>query len=77
MTEQNLIDLGFERFDEIHCEHPFYYYVLTIGGIEFLSNADDEFKEDGIWVEILEADIRFHGVGDLQDIIKILELNQK
>jgi hypothetical protein len=76
MTEQNLIDLGFERFDETSFPE-FYYYALNVGGVDFISNADDEFKEDGIWVEILETDIRFHGVGDLQDIIKILELNQK
>lgn len=77
MTEQNLIDIGFERFDETNCEHPFYYYNLNIGGIDFISNADDEFKEDGVWVEILETDIRFHTISDLHDTIRIFELNQK
>ena len=79
MTEQSLIDLGFERFDEDAWGSgaEFYYYTLNIGGVEFISNANDEFEEEGIWVEILETDIRFQGSGDLEDIIRILELNQK
>lgn len=79
MTEQSLIDLGFERFDEDAwgTGEEFYYYTLNIGGVEFISNANDEFEEEGIWVEMLETDIRFHGSGDLEDIIRILELNQK
>ena len=79
MTEQTLIDLGFERFDEDAWgdDNEFYYYTLNIGGVEFISNANDEFEEEGIWVEILETDIRFQGSGDLEDIIRILELNQK
>lgn len=79
MTEQSLIDLGFERFDEDAWggAKEFYYYTLSIGGVEFISNSNDEFEEEGIWVEILETDIRFQGSGDLEDIIRILELNQK
>lgn len=79
MTEQSLIDLGFERFDEDAwgSGNEFYYYTLKVGGVEFISNANDEFEEDGIYVEILETDICFKGVGDLEDIIRILELNQK
>ena len=81
MTEQSLIDLGFERTDEPVSnwggETDFYYYSLTIGGVEFISNANDEWDNEGLWVEILETDIRFKGSGDLEDIIRILELNEK
>ena len=79
MTEQSLIDLGFERFDEDAWggDNEFYYYALKIGGVEFISNANDEFEDEGIWVEIIETDIRFKGACDLEDIIRILELNQK
>jgi hypothetical protein len=79
MTEQTLIDLGFERFDEDHwgTGEEFYYYTLNIGGVEFITNANDEWNDDGIYVDILETDIRFKGSGDLEDIIRILEVNER
>lgn len=78
MSEQDLIDLGFEKTDEIWGGgEDFYYYTLNIGGVEFISNANDEWDDDGLYVEILETDIRFRGSGDLEDIIRILEQNEK
>ena len=81
MSEQDLIDLGFERTDEPAevwgGEEDFYYYSLNIGGIEFITNANDEWNTEGLFVEIMETDIRFRGSGDLEDIIRILEQNQK
>ena len=50
MTEQDLVDLGFARFDEVEGVDEFCYYSLTIGGLEFISmNYDfylDFFKID-------------------------------
>ena len=81
MSEQDLIDLGFERTDEPAevwgGEEDFYYYSLNIGGIEFITNANDEWNTEGLFVEIMETDIRFKGSGDLEDIIRILELNER
>ena len=81
MTEQDLIDLNFERCDETAensgYSEDWYYYSLTVGGVDFVTNANDEWDVDGIWVDIMETDIRFKGIGDLEDIIKILELNEK
>lgn len=81
MSEQDLIDLGFERTDEPASnwggETDFYYYSLNIGGVELITNANDEWDDAGIYVDIMETDIRFKGIGDLEDIIKILELNEK
>ena len=81
MSEQDLIDLGFERTDEPAevwgGQDDFYYYTLNIGGVEFISNANDEWNNGGLYVDILETDIRFKGSGDLEDIIRILELNER
>lgn len=77
MSENDLIDLGFDRFDETAessgAENDWYYYTLDLGGLTLISNASDEWDMGGIFVEIMETDIRFRGSGDLWDFIEILK----
>ena len=67
MSEQDLIELNFERFDETAqssgSPNDWYYYTLDIGGLTFISNASDEWESDGLFVEIMETDIHFRGSG--------------
>jgi len=77
MSEQDLIELNFERFDETSessgSPNDWYYYTLDIGGLTFISNASDEWESDGLFVEIMETDIQFRGSGDLWDVIEVLK----
>lgn len=77
MTEKEIQLLGFERQDSEDGEQPFYYYIYRIAdGLEFISCANDEVKEDQEWyVDIFNTDphIRFTEFGDVQGLINILE----
>lgn len=79
MREQDLIDLGFERFDETMessgAPQDWYYYSLDLGGITFISNASDEWDEVGISVQIMETDILFIESEPMDSVIKLLESN--
>jgi AICAR transformylase/IMP cyclohydrolase PurH len=79
MREQDLIDLGFERFDETMessgAPQDWCYYSLDLGGITFISNASDEWDEVGISVQIMETDILFIESEPMDSVIKLLESN--
>lgn len=79
MTEQQLIDFGFERNDETiessGAPYNWYYYSLDLGGLTFLSNSSDEWESEGISVEIMETEIRFTTSEALYDIINVVEAN--
>jgi hypothetical protein len=78
MTEKEIQLLGFQREESIDgFDEPFYYYTYRIAdGLEFISCANDEVKEDEEWyVDIFNTDphIRFTEFGDVQGLINILE----
>ena len=77
MSENDLIELGFDRFDETiessGSPNDWYYYSLDLGGLNLISNASDEWERDGIFVEIIETSIRFKGAGDLWDFVEIIK----
>ena len=85
MTEQQLIDLGFERNDvlpeESGYDKPYYFYDYDIctskgekTGLSFISSANDEVK-DGNWsVDIFDYDfLRISDIEDLKTLITILK----
>ena len=91
ITEQDLIELGFER--EISQEGYSEWLQVNIGGqqedkeevafynllvdeIEFSSNTDDEW-DDELWVEIADTSIVFRNLEDLRQVIDILKRNQE
>ena len=77
MSENDLIDLGFDRFDETAensgTSTDWCYYTLDLGGLSLISNASDEWDRDGIYVEIMDTNIQFKGAGDLWDFVEILK----
>jgi len=86
MTEQDLIDLGFEREEPSHeninvegifqnVESPT-SYTLVIGEIELQSNREDEW-EDELEVEIVDTSIVFNDLEDLRLLVEILRRNEK
>ena len=82
MTEQDLIDLGFERTDVSAKESgdkALHYYTLDlVRRFELISNASNE-AGDGKWyVEFFEADrIRFVEKENLEEFINIVKRNKK
>lgn len=80
MTEQIFLDLGFERsnvsMEESGHDSDFYYYVLDIGDITFISNANDEAEKEGWWCSIFDSmTLKVKGSGDLEELVKIVKLN--
>ena len=80
MTEQTFIDLGFDKItisaEESGDPYDCHYYRKKIGEILLLTNTDDEAREEGWWASIFEFDsLKIKGTGDLEELVKILELN--
>ena len=86
MTEQDLIDLGFEReepsHENVNVEGIFQnvesrtFYTLVVGEIELQSNREDEW-EDELEVEIVDTSIVFNDLEDLRLLVEILRRNEK
>ena len=76
MSEQELIQLGFEKQTGEVEENPFYYYTLDIDGLCFITQANDD-VENGEWVvEILDSPgIKFRDTKKLSTLIDILNNN--
>lgn len=79
MTEQTLVDLGFERVDvpvEESGDKPFHYYTLDIGDICLISNDNEDAEERGWGVELFDfPSMTIKGAGDVEELIKILKNN--
>lgn len=79
MTEQEVIQLGFEKqVDDGMGEPSFYYYTLDItSGLSFITQANDA-VENGEWVvEIFESEeIKFKDAKTLSTLIDILRWNK-
>ena len=78
MTEHDLIELGFEQFNNHDGEiGDWYYFATNWGGVELISNASDEWDGDGIIVSIMETDIEFTNNNDLWSLKELLSNNMK
>lgn len=85
MTEQQLIDLGFERNDispeESGCDKAYYFYDYDVctskgekTGLSFISSANDEVKDDNWSVDVFDYDfLTISDIEDLKTLITILE----
>lgn len=76
ITEENLINLGFERIDQTPessgTDYDWYYYVLDIGQVSLISKASDE-TVDGSWhVNFFDYDYFITNMKDLTDLINVL-----
>jgi hypothetical protein len=80
MTEQDIIDLGFEKQ---YCDGEEYYYTLDIGSNEYPSQniclitcSNKERKGEEWHVEIFDyTAIRFDDVSQLKSLIELLNNN--
>ena len=82
MSEQEIIDLGFEMqhqtTESSGSDYDWYYYTLDIGDICLITNADDEAVENGWDVSIFNfQSCVIKDSKDLIDLIKIFKANTK
>ena len=82
MSEQEIIDLGFEiQHQTTECsgsDYDWYYYTLDIGDICLITNADDEAVENDWDVSIFDfQSCVIKDSKDLIDLIKIFKANTK
>jgi len=82
MSEQEIIDLGFEMqhqtTESSGSDYDWYYYTLDIGDICLITNADDEAVENDWDVSIFDfQSCVIKDSKDLIDLIKIFKANTK
>ena len=79
ITEQNLINLGFERFDETPessgSDAKWHYYTLDIGDVCLITNESDALIDgESRCVYLFNHDsIKITNMTDLSDFINILK----
>lgn len=81
MTEQDLIDLGFEKVEvpkkDSGMDNDYYFYSHFGTGIEFFSNCNDEILSDDWYVSILEDDLwKIYSKTEIKLIIDIINKNK-
>lgn len=76
ITEENLINLGFERIDQTPessgMDYDWYYYVLDIGQVSLISKASDETVDGSLHVNFFDYDYFITNMKDLTDLINVL-----
>lgn len=76
ITEENLINLGFERINQTPelsgSDYGWYYYVLDIGKFALISNANDEVTNNYWDVNLFDYDYVITNMNDLTDLINVL-----
>lgn len=82
MKEQDLIDLGFEKFeDNSDVEHPYYYYCYDInkesGNASLVSVPSDEVEDDYWFLTAWDINDKFHldTVQETKKFISVIENN--
>ena len=81
IKEKDFEELGFEKevsWDLIDGEPEFYYYIKDITkGLTFITNTDDEARDDGWYVEFFNTDIpvRYYDLDTVKNLFKLIEDN--
>ena len=86
MSEQDLIDLGFERFDQDDEYDKFYYYSYDIkgkpGAGSLISDSDDELRDRNksdwkVYAWDINENLVFDNPQDIKTYIDVIERNIK
>jgi hypothetical protein len=75
MTEKEIQKLGFKKQVVKDLDHSFYYYTLDFrNGLSFISNANDEVKNEEWFVEFFDVDpeIFFTEFKEFKTLINLL-----
>lgn len=81
MTEKELLEVGFEKVEELDDDLTFYYYSYDLNGVagngSLITQADDEVI-DGNWkVQAWDIDknLVFEDIEDVKTYINVIEKN--
>ena len=82
MTEQEIIELGFEQnyitTEESGCENDYWYYTYDIGDMCLITSSNDESGKKLWTVTFFDYnDVVFKDAEPVRDLIAILEKNCK
>ena len=76
MTERELILLGFksEEMNEHEGDETYYYFLDIVDGITFITQTNDEIKNDEWYIEFFNTDpsVRFHDFKEVQSLMNQL-----
>jgi len=84
MTEQDLIDLGFQRFEQDDEDDKFHYYSYDLKGESgcgsLISDSDDELRDRGetdwkVYAWDINENLVFDNKEDIKIYIDVLERN--
>ena len=78
LTEQDLIDLGFERKQETvessGSKNDWHYYTIDIADMCLISNDNEDAKKEGWLVYVFDhIDIVFRSTEDLAQLVQLLK----
>jgi len=82
MTEQDLIELGFEKNDitaeESGYQNDWYYYTYDfVNNLSLISCDNEEAQIKGWYIEVFEAEtIQFYTAEDVKKLIDIINKNK-
>lgn len=77
MKEQDLVNLGFKKQEvskEVSGDKDYFYYYFDINNLCFITQANDEVKDDNWYVYLFEENMNpISSKEDLTDLINILK----
>ena len=77
MTEDELIELGFEKtiipVEESGAEKDYWYYTLYIGDVSLMSSDNEDSGRKNWAVELFDTGPRIKDFEDLETLIRILK----
>ena len=81
LTEQDLLEIGFERKDQTSeatgAKKDWHYYTLDIGDMCLITNDNEDAEKDGWAVYIFDnLEIVFRNTEDLAQLVHLLKSNQ-
>jgi hypothetical protein len=82
ITEEDLVTLGFERFDETAessgYPNDWYYYTIDIGDIQFITNDNEDAKKDGWKIYLFDYEsMEITDSSQARTLIEIIKSNTK
>jgi len=81
MSEQDLIDLGFEKVEELDDDLTFHYYHYDLndepGAGTLITQANDEVEDDNwkVYAWDINENLMFDNVKDVKTYISVIEKN--
>jgi hypothetical protein len=82
LTEQDLIELGFERKDQTAertgSENDWHYYTLYIADVCLITNDNEDADINGWYVELFDKEgVKFKTNEDTAQLVRLLQANER